>query len=217
MMTKTLTLATVSALALASSATIAGAVTATAAADINLRSGPGGQYQIDGVILTGDEVEVAGCNAEQSWCQVTSSSGEGWAYAPYLTFDQGGEMKPLSEASAQQITIIEDNSQDEATALGAGMGAVAGALLAGPVGAVAGSMMTGIAAHNSVSDETTVYIQENPVDPVFLTGEPVVGAAVPGEVTLYDVPENQEIAYLNVNGNDVVVERETRRIVYVIR
>ena len=217
MTTKTLTLATVSALALASSTTIASAVTATAATDLNLRSGPGGQYQIDGLIQTGEDVEVAGCNAEQSWCQVTSSSGEGWAYAPYLTFDESGEMKPLSEISAQQITIIEDNSQDEATALGAGMGALAGALIAGPVGAVAGSMMTGIAAHNSVSDETTVYIQENPVEPIYLTGEPVVGAAVPGEVTLYDVPEDDEIAYLNVNGNDVVVERESRRIVYVVR
>lgn len=218
MKTKTFALASVSAAALIASAGIAAATPASVATDLNLRTGPGGQYQTSAVLLAGDSVEVNGCLASQDWCEVQSAGGTGWAYAPYLMFDDAGTMKPFAELEPQRVTVIEDTSErDGATVIGAGMGAVAGALVAGPVGAVAGSMMSGIAAHNAVDSEVTVYVQENPVQPVFLTGEPVVGTSIPADVPVYDVPASQEVAYLNVNGDTVVVERESRRIIQVVR
>ncbi|MCA2012928.1 SH3 domain-containing protein [Pararhodobacter sp. CCB-MM2] len=220
MLNKTLKLATVSIVALTASASLASAQTAsaTASSDLNLRSGPGPQYQIQGVMMAGDSVTVDGCLASQEWCRVTSGGGEGWAYAPYLMFDAQGEAKPLNQVASTTVTVIEDTSErDDATLIGTGMGAVAGALIAGPVGAVAGGMLTGIAANASVDSEVTYYVQENPVQPVFLSGEPVVGASIPADVTIYDVPSNEQVAYLNVNGDAVVVERESRRIIEVVR
>jgi Uncharacterized protein with a bacterial SH3 domain homologue len=218
MKAKILTLATVSAAALAASSLTAAAVPAATSTDLNLRAGPGPEFQILGVIQTGESVDVSGCLATQEWCEVQTSAGEGWAYAPYLMFDEAGTAKPLGEVSASTVTVIEDTSpRDEATLIAGGMGAVAGALIAGPVGAIAGGMMTGIAANASVDPEVEVYVQSNPVEPVFLSGEAVVGAQVPAEVVLYDVPSNAQIGYLNVNGDTVVIDRETHRIIGVVR
>jgi len=220
MLNKTLKLASVSLVALAASASFASAqaASATAAADLNVRSGPGPQYQIQSVMTAGTTVDVEGCLASQEWCRVSGGGAEGWAYAPYLMIEAEGSAKPLNSVAPQSVTVIEDTSErDGATVIGAGMGAVAGALIAGPVGAVAGGMLTGIAANAAVDPEVTVYVQENPVQPVFLSGEPVVGASIPADVQIYDVPTNQQVAYLNVNGDPVVVERESRRIIEVVR
>ena len=215
---KPYTFAAVSLLALAASGGIASALTASASSDLNLRAGPGPQYNILDVIQSDESVMVAGCLSTQDWCEVNNGDVQGWAYAPYLMFDEEGAAKPLAEMTTQTVTVIEDTGErDEATAVMAGAGAVAGALIAGPVGAVVGGMMSGIAANAAVDPEVTYYVTENPVDPVFLTGEPVVGASVPADVTVYDVPQANELAYLNVNGDLVVVDRESRRIVQVVR
>ncbi|MCB1391095.1 MAG: DUF1236 domain-containing protein [Rhodobacteraceae bacterium] len=218
MKTTILTLATVSVAALAVSSVSASALSASASTDLNVRSGPGPQFQIVGVIQTGDAVEVSGCLSSQEWCEVNGPAGEGWAYAPYLVFDNAGAPTPLAQMSAGTVVVVEDTApRDEATMIGAGMGAIAGAIIAGPIGAVAGTMISGIAAHNAVDPEVSVYVQANPVQPVFLSGEAVVGASVPPDVVLYDVPSNQAVAYLNVNGDTVVIDRETRRIIGVVR
>ncbi|MCW1934476.1 DUF1236 domain-containing protein [Pararhodobacter zhoushanensis] len=218
MIKKPYTIAAASILALAASGGMAAALTASATSDLNLRAGPGPQYNILDVIQSDESVMVSGCLSTQDWCEVNNGDAQGWAYAPYLMFDDEGTAKPLPEMTAQTVTVIEDTGErDEATAVMAGAGALAGALIAGPVGAVVGGMVSGIAANATVDPEVTYYITENPVEPVFLTGEPVVGAAVPADVMVYDVPQASELAYLNVNGDLVVVERESRRIVQVVR
>ncbi|WP_327787154.1 DUF1236 domain-containing protein [Rhabdonatronobacter sediminivivens] len=59
-------------------------------------------------------------------------------------------------------------------------------------------------------------MRENPVDPIFLDGEVVVGAGIPETVALAEVPES-EYYYSYVNGVRVLVERDQRRIVYIVR
>jgi len=215
---KTLTLAATTIAALVSSTAMAGALTAAASTDLNLRAGPGPDFRIVEVIDAEASVTVAGCLESGEWCSVDTGTAQGWAYAPYLTFAAEDGLKPLTEAPTQTITVIEDTTpRDEATLIGAGMGAVAGAIVAGPVGAVIGTMVSGIAAHNAVDPEVSVYVQQNPVEPVFLSGEPVVGAALPETVTYYEVPNHENLAYLNVNGDLVVVHRADRRIVQIVR
>jgi len=218
MKTRTLALASVSLAALVATGAGAQSLSASAATDLNLRAGPGSEFQILGVISTGESVDLNGCLASQEWCEVSGAAGQGWAYAPYLMFDESGAPKPLSQVSTQSVTVIEDTSErDEATLIGTGMGAIAGAIIAGPIGAVVGGMASGIAMNNAVDAETTVYVQQNPVQPVFLSGEAVVGASIPADVPVFDVPSRQQVTYLNVNGDTVLVDRETRRIIQVVR
>ncbi len=62
----------------------------------------------------------------------------------------------------------------------------------------------------------TTYVRTNPVNPIYLDGEVVVGAGIPETVQLSEVPESTYY-YAYVNGVPVLVERSTRRIVYIVR
>ena len=65
-------------------------------------------------------------------------------------------------------------------------------------------------------EQVRTYVQSNQVDPVYLDGEVVVGAALPETVTLSEIPD-YEYRYVYVNGQSVLVEPQSRRIVYVVR
>ncbi|MEC8669450.1 MAG: DUF1236 domain-containing protein, partial [Pseudomonadota bacterium] len=67
----------------------------------------------------------------------------------------------------------------------------------------------------AVPEKTVTYITANPVQPVYVEGEVVVGAGIPQEVTLTAIPES-DYRYVYLNGNPVVVDGE-RTIVRVIR
>ena len=60
------------------------------------------------------------------------------------------------------------------------------------------------------------YVVSNPVDPVYLDGEVVVGAGLPETVELRTIPD-YEYRYVYVNRQPVLVEPDSRRIVYVYR
>src|SRR5690606_34748773 len=64
--------------------------------------------------------------------------------------------------------------------------------------------------------EVRTYITSNQVDPVYLEGEVVVGASVPETVVMREIPDYQ-YRYSYVNGQPVLIEPQSRRIVYVVR
>ncbi|HEY0440495.1 MAG TPA: SH3 domain-containing protein, partial [Xanthobacteraceae bacterium] len=64
------------------SAGLAAAAPAVSEADLNVRAGPGTEYEVVGVIPAGSRVDVAGCTG--SWCQVNFRGGRGYASASYL-------------------------------------------------------------------------------------------------------------------------------------
>ena len=76
--------------------------------------------------------------------------------------------------------------------------------------------ITPIEKIGTLPDDTVAYVRSNPVDPVYLDGEVVVGAAIPEAVAVYEVPQS-EYRYVNVNGQYVLVEPEGRRVVYIAR
>ncbi len=196
----------------------AAATTATAATDLNLRSGPGPHYEIIGVIDGEAEASVEGCIAESNWCQVTYDGQQGWAYGAYLTAMVEDAPKAVIAPEVTVKTVTYDTSKDaEAFASAGTVGAVAGALVAGPVGAVAGGLLAGSAgAYAQPDEEIVTYVRTNTLDPIYLEGEVVTGAVVPETVELVEIPD-AELRYVYINGQPVLVEPEERTIVHVVR
>ena len=100
---------------------------------------------------------------------------------------------------------------------GAATGAVAGAAVGGPVGAaiggVAGAVM-GDVSEDALTPETRTYIMENRTESVVLDGDLAVGTVVPETATIQTVP-NSTVQYVYVNDRPVVVEPETRKVIYI--
>ncbi len=100
-------------------------------------------------------------------------------------------------------------------------GAVAGALIAGPIGAAVGGAVgavAGGAAGTAIDPPANVrtYVTTNTVEPVYLDGEVVVGAGLPDTIELREIPD-YEYRYVYVNGQPVLVDANTRQIVYIVR
>lgn len=193
--------------------------TVVAWTDLNLRSGPGPQYQIIGMIPTNGEVMVDGCLETASWCKVTHAGMVGWASGDYLTTTIDATPVAIypNRDTVPVKTIVYSDTSAESTAAGGATGAVAGAIIAGPVGALVGAIV-GASAGAAVDPGPTVtsYVRENPQDVIYVDGEVVVGAGLPETVTLTEVPDST-FSYAYINGVPVVVEREGRRIVQIIR
>lgn len=216
MNTRIASMVSVTALILGSGAALAD-TSAKAMTDLNLRTGPGPMFKIVDVIKADESVMVTGCVETADWCKVVLEGREGWSYAPYLVLEVSESA--LDEAvEAESVAVVEfSDKSDEAALVSGGLGAVAGALVAGPAGAVAGGVLGGIAGDLAVKPEVKVYATEHPVEPVILNGEAVVGAKVPSDVTVYEMPEFAEYAYLNVNGDTVIIDSDTRKIVDILR
>lgn len=66
-------------------------------ADVNIRTGPDTDFPSVGVIPEGDDVEIAGCLRDESWCDVVWAGNRGWVFSEYLAFEQRGEYVPLPD------------------------------------------------------------------------------------------------------------------------
>ena len=67
---------------------------------LNVRTGPGTNYDIVGVLLNGQKVEISGRNADATWYQIKfapAPGGLGWVSAAYVTADNVGNV-PVVEA-----------------------------------------------------------------------------------------------------------------------
>ncbi len=226
---KLATLGMASAIALAAAApAFAQSAEAVAATDLNIRSGPGPFFDVVGVIAGGDKVMLDGCLDASAWCQVTYNGTTGWSSSDYLAVgveDQAVALTTRPASVSVNTVTYEDTAQTQtdtnnAAVGGATLGALVGFAVGGPIGGiVAGGILgagVGVAA-TEPTEQTVTYITQNPVETVYLDGEVVVGAGVPNTVTTYDILDQPELRYLNVNGQTVVVDAQTNTIVRVIR
>jgi hypothetical protein len=85
------------------------------------------------------------------------------------------------------------------------------------VGAVT-PVPAGTALIEAIAPEAAVieYVKATPVAPVHVTGEIVVGAILPAELVLYEVPSSP-YQYAVVNTATVLVEPASRKVVYIAR
>jgi uncharacterized protein YraI len=189
---------------------------AVAWTDLNLRAGPGPGFAVLEVIPAQAAVQVDGCLEAADWCRVTHGATQGWASGTYLTGDKGTTI--VEDRTAYQVTTVTyDGQRDEAALVVGTVGAILGAAVGGPVGALAGGAL-GAGTGRAIAPDATVvtYVRSNPVEPVYLDGEVVVGAGLPDTVTLREIPES-ELSYTYVNGLPVIVERTDRRVVAIVR
>lgn len=226
-MNRIIALATVAALAGTAFAgtAVAQTTSATATAELNIRSGPGPQYPSVGFIAAGDSAAVDGCLQNSKWCRVTYDGVTGWSYSDYLTADLSGQTVVLTdrypEVGLSTVTYESSGGLAGGAVAGATTGAVVGALIAGPLGAAIGGAVgaTGGATAGVIIDPPEVartYVMANPLDPVYLDGEVVIGAGIPDTVTLHGIPDyNYEYVY--INGQPVLVDPTNRQIVYIVR
>jgi uncharacterized protein YraI len=103
------------------SAGAAAAVPATAETDLNVRSGPGTQYQVIGTIPGGETVDARNCTG--SWCQVSFSGGSGWASRNYLAM---GGVAPGPAVAVSPYVYDDDYYYDYGYAYGPSVGIYAG-------------------------------------------------------------------------------------------
>ena len=198
----------------------------SAVTDLNVRAGPGPQYPVIGVLSAGQKATLNGCLENSKWCTIAEAQGKGWVYSDYVTANFGGSQVILTQRPADSgVAVVsapaDKGGGDAGAVAGGATGAIAGAIVGGPVGALVGGAAGTIAggATGTVIDppsKVRTYIAAHKEPPVYLDGEVVTGATLPDTVRLHDVP-NYDYRYVNVNGQAVLVEPQSRRIVYVMR
>lgn len=186
------------------------AMQTTALTDLNIRSGPGPEYPVIGLIRAQEPVTMIGCIEGSLWCQVTHRGRDGWAYSQYLaTQSASGSRVIISERRPE---VVVPSVTYQTTGVGIPARAVTGAIVAGPT-VIDPAQQVVIAPPPQVG----TYVVSNPVDPIYLEGEVVVGAGLPETVQLRPVPDYSTYRYVYVNGQPVLVDPASRRIVYVYR
>lgn len=124
------------------------------------------------------------------------------------------------EPAPTDTTPREETHGGGGAIVGGTAGAVTGAVVGGPVGAVvggvAGAAVGGAAEGLSKPppDAVRTYITTNRMEPVDVEGEVVIGTTLPETVVLAEVPD-YEYRYVYVDGQPVLVEPQTRRVVYI--
>lgn len=175
------------------------AVTAYATVHLNIRTGPGEQFPISGEMRWNTRGEVSGCTADYIWCQISTANGIGWAAAHYLTMDAALGPETLDEHGAQLgVPVVVPEAVT-----------VVGAVTPLPAG-------TALVEAITPSADDIAYVRATPVDAVHVTGEIVVGAILPPELVLYEIPSSP-YQYAVVNSATVLVEPGERKVVYIVR
>lgn len=214
-------LAAAAVLALGSAAYAQPQVQATT--NLNVRAGPGPNQPVIGVLAAGQAVTLNGCLANSKWCSIAEAGGEGWVYSDYLAGDFGGQKMVLTERPTDSVKVVQApaNMGGEGALVGATTGAIAGAIVGGPIGAVVGAgagtvVGGGVGTAIQPPDTVKTYITSHRADPVYLEGEVVEGATLPENVVFREIPDYQ-YRYVNVNGQDVLVDPGSRQVVYIVR
>src|ERR1700674_632754 len=118
-------------LAASSLSTVAlAAMQTTALTDLNIRSGPGPEYPVIGLIKAQEPVTMLGCIEGSLWRQITHRGQDGWAYSQYLaTQSASGNRVIISERRPE---VVVPSVTYQTTGAGIPAGVVSGAIVAGP-------------------------------------------------------------------------------------
>ncbi len=107
--------------------------------------------------------------------------------------------------AAAALTVLSAYADELTGVTGAVGGAVVGGVVAGPPGAIVGAGI-GALMGSSLAPRPSVAYQQ----PI------VVGQALPGDYTYYEVPNQPDYEYVVLNNQRVIVTRNDHRIVRVI-
>jgi uncharacterized protein YraI len=190
---------------------------AVATTDLNMRTGPGPQFEVITAIEANAPVTILGCTEARNWCQVEWQGQTGWAFAEYLQHADQQVVISEVQPGVVEVPVTRYEGPPPAAASGAVGGAIAGAVIGGPVGAVIGGAAGAtLGAAIDPPERVITHVRQQQIEPVFVEGEVVVGARLPEAVTLHPIPD-YEYQYAVVNHQPVLVAPGERQIVYVIR
>ncbi|MDN5926954.1 MAG: DUF1236 domain-containing protein [Hyphomicrobiales bacterium] len=180
----------------------------SATTDLNVRAGPGPEYQVIGFLGAGQQAPLTGCLKNSRWCTVSTANGNGWVYSDYLAAEEQGQRVVITQRPAgivvPDVTYDGPAAQVETTVTSDIVGPEDDMAAGGAIGTI------------EPPTEVRTYVVDHRRDPVYLNGEVVVGAGVPDNVELTEIPDYQ-YRYVDVNGQPVLVDPQTRRIVYIVR
>ncbi|TPK71769.1 DUF1236 domain-containing protein [Mesorhizobium sp. B2-4-15] len=175
----------------------------SAVTDLNVRAGPGPQYPVIGVLAAGQSATLNGCIENSKWCTIAEAGGQGWVYSDYVTADFGGSRVVLTQRPHGSSVAIVSPPED----IGNYSNDYTGAIISSdPV----------VGDFPAPPAEIRTYVDTHRVDPVYLDGEVVTGATLPDTVELRTIPD-YKYRYVYVNGQQALIDPQTRRIMYVMR
>lgn len=73
----------------------------TVGGDMNVRSGPGEEYDRIGGAFAGEEFAITGRNADEDWWQIDFDGQDGWIYAPFVTATDADNV-PVAGSSMEE-------------------------------------------------------------------------------------------------------------------
>jgi uncharacterized protein YraI len=178
------------------------AMVATTADDISVRSGPGEEYEEVGLATRGSSGVLDGCLEGSSWCRMDINGMRGWVYAEQLNVMYEGSPVVLEQHMSEldvPVVAFEKTGSINVPQPGPGdekLGRVE------DIDAI------------TPPENIITYMDQNPAQEVEVQGDVVIGSAVPAEAPLIAIPDYQ-YRYVRVNNVPVLVEPESRRIVYI--
>jgi len=192
---------TMSGLVLASTTSLAFAqMSVTTVTDLNVQAGPGTEYPTVGLATRGSAGVLDGCIEGSNWCRIDVNGLRGWVFAENLSVDQGGEAMIVEQHRVDlgvPVVTYETTSS-----------------VAGSADPQPGDQLLGRVGEVNPPELVRTYIDTNPVETVTIDGDIIVGSTVPDTVTMVEVPD-YEYRYARVNDRQVLVDPNTRQIVYV--
>lgn len=94
----------------------AGAISVRATSAVNVRNGPGTQYDVIGVLQPPDEARVTGRNADASWLAIEHAGGTGWVSAGVVEVVGDPLRAPLVEPALPRTATPAPPAPPTATA-----------------------------------------------------------------------------------------------------
>lgn len=144
------------------------------------------------------------------------SAGAGYAQT---VVTEGAPVVVTTPSTTVQSTQTDPATTGSGAAGGAASGAIAGAIVGGPVGAAVGGLagaVMGDVTEDALTPATRTYVLENKTESVMVEGGATVGTVLPETVQVQTIPDSQ-YSYVYVDDQPVLVEPQTRKIVYVIK
>ncbi|KQV34630.1 MULTISPECIES: DUF1236 domain-containing protein [unclassified Rhizobium] len=173
---------------------------ATTATDITVYSGPGAEYPAVGIATRGSAGSLDGCLDGENWCRIDVNGMRGWVYAEQLTVDYNGAPVVVQQHRSDLAVPVVSYEQTGSVATPA------------PGDELIGRVDDGVVV--TPPAEVRTYIDTTTVETVPFEGDLVVGATLPPGVTVAEVP-NYRYSYVRLNDRPVLVDPQTRRVVYV--
>jgi micrococcal nuclease len=74
--------------------------------NVNIRSGPGPDYEIIGTLPAGQSLEIVGRSVDSSWWQVAAPNGLGWVAAQVTTASNADDSLPVVEVASPPLEAM---------------------------------------------------------------------------------------------------------------